>query len=253
MDFKSHLCRGAEEARPTAAAEPHRHDYSYIEAVSDAPSVRSFWAAAFLLAAEATMAIEEPRYTITASYPGFEVRRYDTYVVAETDVDGDFEKAGNEGFRRLARYIFGNNRISARLEMTAPVAQSVKIPMTAPVAQQSREGTYLIQFVMPSDRTIATLPEPLDSRISLREVPAHSVAVRRYSGGWSRSRYEKELRYLRRALRERGLREKAQPSWARYNSPFSLWFLRRNEIQIEVGDTRSGGSSARTGGPAELD
>ena len=171
---------------------------------------------------------------------GIEVREYAPYLVAETEVSGTREEAGNAGFRRLADYIFGKNRGEKKIAMTAPVAQQEgkRIAMTAPVTQQEAPGggasTWLIQFMMPSEYSRDALPEPLDPAIRIREVPARRVAVLRYSGTWSEERYLENLAELRAAMEKAGLRAVGEPVWARYDPPFMPWFLRTNEILIEI-------------------
>ncbi len=183
------------------------------------------------------MAIEEPSYTVIERADDFELRRYEPYVVAETLVSGEFSEVGNEGFRRLVAYISGSNRSKESIDMTAPVNQqpsAEKIEMTAPVSQQAKGASYRITFVMPADYTLDTLPEPLDERIRLQQEPARLVAAIRYSGTWSQSRYKENLAKLRAVMVERDLRANGEPIFARYNSPFALWFLRRNEVLIPV-------------------
>ena len=184
------------------------------------------------------MAYEQPRYTVIQRQGDFELRRYEPYLVAEIEVSASFEEAGNIAFRPLANYIFGENRRSEKMEMTAPVTQAPKgekIGMTAPVIQSSRgDGNYVVSFVMPSRYTVDTLPKPSNPTIRFREVPARTIAARTYRGGWSQKRYGKEERALRDALEKRDLLPLQPPVWARYNPPFWPWFLRRNEILIEV-------------------
>jgi hypothetical protein len=148
---------------------------------------------------------------------------------------------GNEGFRRLVEYIGGANRTQARISMTAPVVQepaSEEIAMTAPVAQEKVGDRYRITFLMPSKYTLETLPQPTDTRIQLRAEPMRRVAAIRYSGFWSRSRYDDHERRLREWIGQRGLEPVSEPVWARYDPPFMPWFLRRNEVLIEVRDPR---------------
>jgi len=183
------------------------------------------------------MAIEEPQYRVLEHTGNFELRHYQPYIVAETLVEGDFTEVGNIGFRRLFDYIQGKNRKKQAIPMTAPVTQeaaSAKIPMTAPVGQEKAAGKWRITFVMPLSSTLETLPEPLDSRISLTEVPGLLIAALRYSGTWSRERYEAKENQLRALIKEKGLKIVGEPIWARYNSPFMPWFLRRNEVLIPV-------------------
>ena len=184
------------------------------------------------------MAIEQPRYTVLQRDGNFELRRYEPYIVAELEVSASFEEAGNAAFRPLANYIFGENRGSEKMEMTAPVTQTPtgeKIGMTAPVIQSAgSSGVYVVSFVMPSRYTLATLPLPVDERIHFREVPSAVVAAWTYRGGWSQARYAKEEKALRAALMKAKRTAMGPPVWARYNAPFWPSFLRKNEILVEV-------------------
>ena len=185
----------------------------------------------------AAMAIDEPGHTVTEREEPFEIRDYQSYVVAETLVDGAFESVGNEGFQRLFRYISGANRAAEKIAMTAPVEQeaaSARIPMTAPVEQERAGGRWRIAFVLPGSYTLATAPRPTDDRVVLAEVPPRRMAVVRYRGTWSEARYGEELAGLRKFIDERGLTAIGEPVFARYDPPFMPWFLRRNEIQIRV-------------------
>ena len=186
---------------------------------------------------EPAMAIEKPQYRVVQTLQGIDVREYAPYVVAETEVSGSREEAGNAGFRRLADYIFGKNRGEKKIVMTAPVAQQegARIAMTAPVSQQERgPSTWVVQFMMPSGYTLDTLPEPLDPAVRFREVPARRVAALRYSGTWSEERFLEHLAELRAAMQKEGLRAVGEPVWARYDPPFMPWFLRTNEILVEI-------------------
>jgi len=191
---------------------------------------------ALLTASPAAMALEKPSYRVVERREAYEIREYAPYLVAETVVGGSREEAGNAGFRILAGYIFGKNRGEKKIAMTAPVTQAepAKIAMTAPVVQAGDEGRWVIQFMMPSAYTLETLPEPLDTAISFRVVPARRVAAHRYSGTWSVTRYEEHLARLRAALAADGLTAAGEPVWARYDPPFMPWFLRTNEILVEL-------------------
>jgi len=199
-----------------------------------------------MLAGAHVMAIEEPDYEVVETYPDFELRQYPPYLVAETEVSGDFDDVGNRAFRILAGYIFGDNKGRKKIEMTAPVTQRPAgdgggdgevIEMTAPVTQRPAGGSgdsYVFSFVMPARFTLETLPEPTDPRVHLQRKPARLMAVLRYSGRWTESNYRKHERQLLDAVREEGLTTVGEPVYARYNSPFSLWFARRNEVMVEV-------------------
>jgi hypothetical protein len=191
------------------------------------------------------MAIEEAKYTVAAKEDNFEIRDYAPHVVAEILVEGDLESAGSKAFSSLFRYISGNNRRQDKVAMTAPVSQEPggeKIEMTTPVGQQGIEESWVVSFMMPASRTLETLPEPLDPRVTLRQVPARRLAAVRYSGFWSEEGYLRNRAALESWMENRGLRAAGEPIWARYNSPFSLWFLRRNEVLIPIASAVGAGA-----------
>lgn len=185
------------------------------------------------------MAIETPKFTVLHTYEDFEVRAYQAVVVAETEVEGEQGEVGSEAFSRLAGYIFGKNGGAKKIAMTAPVTQApaegTRIAMTAPVTQQGT-GTekWQVQFTMPAEWTLETLPRPLDSRVHLRVVPPKTVAAIRYSGGWSQARYREHWEKLLAGVTRQGLVAKGEPIWARYDPPWKPWFMRTNEILVEL-------------------
>jgi effector-binding domain-containing protein len=187
------------------------------------------------------MAYEQPEYRIINKIDNIEVREYQSFIVAETVVESSFEQAGNDGHRLLAEFISGNNIKQESIAMTAPVSQEraeiqgEKIEMAVPVNQESAaNGKYRISFVMPSRYTLETLPTPQDKRILLRNVPAKKVVVIKYSGTWSMENYAENEAKLREFIKQHNYSVKGEPIWARYDPPFMPWFLRRNEIMIEV-------------------
>lgn len=186
-------------------------------------------------------AIEEPDYEVIRKLEdNLELRQYAPYVVAEVVLNATADEAGNQAFPILAGYIFGKNKGERKFAMTAPVTQSaapVKMEMTAPVTQAAVPGTpggMRVQFVLPKGVTLETAPEPLDPRVQLRLVPATRMAVIRYSGTWSQSNYEEHLALLKAALAKAGVATQGEPVLARYNAPFTPWFLRRNEIWLAL-------------------
>jgi len=183
------------------------------------------------------MAVEEAKYEVLEKNGPFEIRRYHPMILAETYVEGDFEDAGNAGFRRLFDYISGENRRNESIEMTAPVSQEKngqKIEMTAPVNMQSKEGVYRITFMMPSGYTLDTLPTPNDEKVRIRKENGKVVAAYRYSGTWSQKKYEKMKNKLLSIIETKKLKPFGEPVFARYNSPFMPWLFRRNEILVDV-------------------
>jgi hypothetical protein len=182
-------------------------------------------------------ATEEPDFEVVRQLAGVEVRQYAVYTVAEVVVPGPAGEAGNQAFPILAGYIFGKNKGEKKFAMTAPVTQAaapVKMEMTAPVAQTLVPGGFLVQFVLPKGVTAAGAPEPLDTRVQLRDVAGSRVAVIRYSGFWSDSNYNEHLAKLQAALRAAGLSWTGDAVYARYNAPFTPWFMRRNEIWLHL-------------------
>jgi effector-binding domain-containing protein len=183
------------------------------------------------------MAYESPSYELVERMDEVEVRQYAPYLVAETRVQGTLETAGNQGFRILAAYIFGKNQGTQRIAMTSPVgqekAQGTNIAMTSPVTQEREGSEFVIRFMMPSELSRSTLPTPNDPRIEIREIPARRLAAIRYSGRWTKERYDVYLTKLRETLHRNGYESVGEPLWARYNPPFMPWFLRRNEILTE--------------------
>lgn len=188
--------------------------------------------------APAAMATEEPAFELVRQLGAVEIRQYAPYVVAEVEVAGTAETAGNTAFPILAGYIFGKNKGERKMAMTAPVTQTaapMKMAMTAPVTQTaSGEGRYVVQFVLPASVSLATAPEPLDSRVKLREVPATKVAVIRYRGTWSQANYDEHLGQLQKALTEAQMAWTGEPVFSRYDPPLMPWFLRRNEIWLNL-------------------
>jgi hypothetical protein len=196
--------------------------------------------------AEVALATEEPKYSVVDKREGFEIRQYDPVVVAETLVEGEFGGGGNEGFRRLAGYIFGGNDGDRKIAMTAPVAlerggsrEGTKIAMTAPVAQQPSGKGWLVSFTLPAEYKLTALPKPNDSRVTLREIPARRIAAVTFSGTWGPDRFEANEKDLREKVAAAGLTPAGPAIYARYNPPWTPWFLRRNEILLPVADPKS--------------
>lgn len=184
------------------------------------------------------MATEEPEFTLVLQQGAFEVRDYPALVVAEVTVEGERFAAANAGFRLLAGYIFGGNTRRQSIAMTAPVVQGPvagdKIAMTAPVLQTGQAGSWIIRFVMPETYTLESLPVPNDPKVQLRSQPAARVAVVRFSGLAPEKDIQRKTTELVDFLAARQLKAIGPAALARYNPPWTLWFMRRNEIMIPV-------------------
>ncbi len=183
------------------------------------------------------MATEEPVFTQVLKDGAFEIRDYVPTVVAEVTVSGSQDRASNQGFRILAGYIFGGNTRRQSIAMTAPVAQrrvSETIAMTSPVTQTSSGSDWTVRFTMPAGYSLETLPVPNDSRIALRQEAGQRMAVIRFSGVANARQVERHSRELEGQLRTRGLRASGPISMAQYDPPWTLWFLRRNEVMVPI-------------------
>lgn len=185
------------------------------------------------------MAIEEPAYRLIEKSEPFELRDYEPKIIAEVEVPGSMDKATSAGFRLLADYIFGNNSAPAggneKIEMTAPVGvepRSEKISMTAPVSMERTGGQWRVWFVMPGRYTMDTIPRPNNPAVKLREIPATTYAVIRFSGFTGEEKVAKKTAELVAWMKEKGLAPIGKPELARYNPPWTLPFLRRNEIMV---------------------
>lgn len=184
------------------------------------------------------MATEEPTFSTSVQEGEFEVRDYPALIVAEVSVTGGRDEASNAGFRLLAGYIFGGNTRRQSIAMTAPVVQELAtnetIAMTAPVTQSGGDGASVVRFVMPSAYTLETLPTPNDARVRLVPVPPQRVAVVRFSGLAQPADVERRTASLRNFLVRRQLSVAGPAALARYDPPWTPWFMRRNEVWIPV-------------------
>jgi hypothetical protein len=215
---------------------------------------------------ETTMAIESPKYEVEKEEGSFEIRTYAAYIVAQVDVESDFDGALRNGFEILAHYIFGGNKKKESIPMTAPVSEEIpmmapvtsekismtapvtsekismtapvtseKISMTAPVTEeQAGERSYRVSFAMPSKFTLETLPEPQDKRITFKVVEGRRTAAIRFSGRVHEKLATQKTEELRDWLSRNGMVPKSNFVVALYNPPFIPGIFRRNEIVVEI-------------------
>ena len=200
---------------------------------------RALMLTALLITGENAMSLEQPAYTVLYKDGDIEYRQYEPYLVSETVIQNtdDYNDAGNEGFRRLFRYITGSNEGQAKIAMTAPVAQtpsSEKIAMTAPVQQgESAEG-WRVAFMLPTEYTLDTAPVPTDERVQIKAMPGRLMAVLRYSGRWTESNFSNKQSALRDAIDGESIDRIGEFQSALYNPPYTPPFMRRNEVMVEV-------------------
>jgi hypothetical protein len=180
--------------------------------------------------------VEQPKYQVVESSGNIEIRDYAPMIVAEVDMPGERRDAIGKGFRIIADYIFGNNTTAQKVPMTAPVTQqdSEKITMTAPVTQQGDGNTWRVRFIMPSSYTMETLPKPHNPAVKLKEIAAKRYAVIRFSGMAGEDSLKRRTKELNEWVGAKNLAPESDPVYAFYNPPWTLPFLRRNEVMVEI-------------------
>ena len=185
---------------------------------------------------------EEPRYTVSqTAEDGIEIREYTPTIVAQAEVTGPREEAISAGFRLVADYIFGNNAPQQKISMTTPVIQQAapegkKIAMTAPVIQQAAgtDNKWVVQFVMPSEYTLETLPKPNKPEVKLLKVPAQKMLVIRFSGSTRDANIAKYREQLQAYATANKIKTVGAPVLAFYDPPWTLPFMRRNEVMLQL-------------------
>ena len=180
--------------------------------------------------------VEKPDYKVIQSEQNIEIRQYEPMIIAEVEVDGKREDAIRDGFRLIADYIFGNNTVEQNISMTAPVQQkeNKKIAMTSPVQQQLAGKSWQISFVMPSKYNMDSLPVPNNNRVRLKEILTKKFVVIEFSGTNSNENVTEHENQLMSYIEANQIKIIGSPKYAFYNAPWTLPFLRRNEVMIEI-------------------
>ena len=180
--------------------------------------------------------VEQAKYEVVESQNEIQIRDYAPMIVAEAEVSGERKEAINKGFRIIADYIFGNNIPKQNVAMTAPVIQqpSQKIAMTAPVTQEGAGKSWKVRFVMPATYTMDTLPKPNNDAVKLEKVLGKRFAVIRFSGMSGEDSLQKHTNELNAFIKDKKLAPLSQATYAFFNPPWTLPFLRRNEVMIEI-------------------
>ena len=191
------------------------------------------WSGAAYLAVRT---LEEPTFVIVEKKKGYEIRKYDSYLIATTKVQGTYQRSLNDGFSAIAGYIFGGNVAKESIAMTAPVQESVseKIAMTVPVMEEGDSTERYISFTMPKKYTLATLPKPNNPAVELREIPVRTVAVLSFSWWATEGRVESKKQELLAALSRDSVSTRGPVQAAYYNPPFTPPFMQRHEVMVEV-------------------
>lgn len=180
--------------------------------------------------------VEQAQYTVFESDGSIEIRDYAPQIIAQTNVSGERKEAINKGFRVIADYIFGNNISLQKVAMTAPVMQKKiqKIDMTAPVMQAGSGDNWNVAFVMPDEYTMEALPKPNNDLVKLIEISSKRFAVIRFSGLAKDKTLQDRTRELISYIESHDLNAISAATYAFYNPPWTLPFMRRNEVMIEV-------------------
>jgi hypothetical protein len=180
---------------------------------------------------------DEPKYQVLNDFGHIQIRQYPALVIAQTEVNADYKNSSSQGFERLAGYIFGNNKKQQKIAMTAPVIQEQEVEtmaMTAPVIQQKSGPVWQMAFVLPSNYSVSTAPVPVDSAVFITGIPGKKVAVIRYSGSLSEQGIEEKSEELKNWLDKQGYKAISPSRSAAYDPPWTLPFLRRNEVHIDI-------------------
>ena len=180
--------------------------------------------------------VEKPEYKVIQSEQNIEIRQYEPMIIAEVEVDGKREDAIRDGFRLIADYIFGNNTVEQNISMTAPVQQkeNQKIAMTSPVQQQFAGKSWQISFIMPSKYNMDSLPVPNNNRVRLKKILTKKFVVIEFSGSNSNENVIGHENQLMNFIEANQINIIGSPKYAFYNAPWTLPFLRRNEVMIEI-------------------
>jgi DNA gyrase inhibitor GyrI len=186
-----------------------------------------------------TRGINMPSYTTIVKKPDYEIRQYESFIVAETSRQGTESSSMTSGFNELFRYISGDNVTRSKIKMTAPVIRSAadegqKIAMTAPVLKEGQGESSMIAFIMPPGSRFEELPQPQSPSVRLRVIQSHKVAVITFSGYATDDAIKEKTELLLNFLRRDNLNAKSDPRIALYNPPWTPPFMRRNEVMIEV-------------------
>lgn len=179
----------------------------------------------------------EAGYEVLKDYGHIQIRQYQAMVVAETEVTAGYQEGSGQAFNRLFRYISGDNKKQQKIAMTTPVIQAPQaeeIAMTALVIQQKSGSVWLMSFVLPHEYSFSSAPEPLDSRVMIKQIADKKVAVLRYSGSLSEQGIEEKSRELADWLINQGYKAISSSRSAAYDPPWTLPFLRRNEVHIDI-------------------
>ena len=178
---------------------------------------------------------ELPKHEVLTKTASYEIRRYAPCVVAETGFTskkGMFEGDQGKSFMKLASFI--GVMTTPKNDVASPIA------MTAPVLMHKGKGdeSFTMAFFLPASRfaKASHVPVPTDANVTIKDVPARTVAVHTFSGNMRAEVISVKDKELREALARDGVKTKknAEVMAAGYNPPWTPWFLKTNEVLLEV-------------------
>jgi hypothetical protein len=179
---------------------------------------------------------ETPKYEIVVEDGELEIRRYSAFLVAKYFVAGSYPECTELAFQRLADFINGNNVDRSKLDPQEAQARGggEHMPMTTPILQWQAAGGWTMAFVLPRKYTFSTSPRPTDEGVELQQMPSQTMAVLRYTGGVDEERILRRFRELQGWVQSIGWRSISEPVAAQYDPPFTIPFLKRNEVLVRA-------------------
>lgn len=186
--------------------------------------------------------VEEPEYKVILSDGDIEIREYESVVMVETVTEGEYEEASDKSFRKLFKYISGENVAQQEVSMTAPVTmfrEGVDLGSNFPFFSEQKGSGWTMSFVLPGEYEISSAPVPTNPAVRLKQIPPKRVAALQFSGRWSAERFDDKLEELSDWLEENSYQAVSTPRVAAYNPPWTIPFLRRNEVQVDLGPARN--------------
>lgn len=176
-------------------------------------------------------------YQVLEKEGSFDIRQYEEYWAARTEIEGDYRESTSKGFQLLFNYISGKNKQQEKIVMTSPVIQQEqgeKIAMTGPVLQQQKGESWIMEFVLPAKYNTEQPPEPLDLEVKLVKTLGHRAAAITYSGNLREETYNTKAKELMDMVRSKRLQPIGKPFSAGYDPPWTIPFLKRNEVLVII-------------------
>lgn len=158
-------------------------------------------------------------YKIIKKFDDFEIRKYDEINIVSIDTK---KAAGSQGFSMLFNYISGQNK------------DKVEIPMTAPVLNKISKEETTMAFVMPKNMHIDSIPKPMGKDLVIKQVNAGYYAALKFNGFNNQGKINRKIEELKNILEKKGYKILSDFYLARFDPPFTLPVLRRNEILVEI-------------------